>query len=313
MVNAPPDCREQRRPETRVTVDPLTRATVLPIWTKPVRPIHMEGLSTISYFVQDEDRAYVVRFGRDQPFHHISRSRELMVSLAAHKAGFSPEIVHVGPGVVVGVYIDGVTYKAEDVRANIGRVAEMTRRFHEQMPRHVSGPGYLFWVFHIIRDYGRMLLEERHPMSDRIGAWIEIAGEMEREQIPLPIVFGHNDLTPSRIIDDGNRLWFVDFVHSGFSTALYDLASLAGRCEFAEDDNEALLEAYFGKDLTPPLRRSYDAMMCAAILRDVMWALVSEMHNDVPPGVDIAASVVRDLDRFDKALDRYRSRHGVAR
>ena len=54
-------------------------------------------------------------------------------------------------------------------------------------------------------------------------------------------------------------------------------------------------------------------MMCAAILRDVMWALVSEMHNDVPPGVDIAASVVRDLDRFDKALDRYRSRHGAVR
>ena len=85
-----------------MTVDPLTRASVLPIWTRPVEPARMEGgLSNISYFVEHDGQKYVVRFGRDLPFHHISRSREIMVAQAAYEAGFGPEIVHTGPGVAV--------------------------------------------------------------------------------------------------------------------------------------------------------------------------------------------------------------------
>ena len=72
-----------------MTVDPLTRASVLPIWTRPVQPVRMEGgLSNISYFVEHDGQKYVARFGRDLPFHHISRARELMVARAAYEAGF---------------------------------------------------------------------------------------------------------------------------------------------------------------------------------------------------------------------------------
>lgn len=293
-----------------MTVDPLTRATVLPIWTHPVEPVRMEGgLSNISYFVEHDGQKYVARFGRDLPFHHVSRARELMVARAACEAGFGPEVVHAGPGVVVGVYIDGVTYTAAHVRANIGRIAEMTRRFHEQMPRRIFGPGYLFWVFHVIRDYARMLKEERYRLSDRLPAWLELAEEMERAQIPLPIVFGHNDFIPANIIDDGDRLWFIDYELAGFGTALFDLACLAGNADFTEAHSEELLIAYFGAGLTPELRKSYDAMLCAAVLREAMWGMVSDVHISEFQ-TDFPAYVRTNLDRLQVVVDRYRSRHG---
>ena len=293
-----------------MTIDPLTRASVLPIWTGPVKPERMEGgLSSISYLVEDGGGKYVVRFGRDQPFHHVSRSRELMVARAAHKAGFGPEIVHAGPGVVVGVYIDGVTYTGAHVRANIRRIAPMMRQFHERMPRLVSGPGYLFSVFHVIRDYARLLVQDGYRLSARIPAWLDLAGEMERAQTPQPIIFGHNDFIPGNIIDDGDRLWFIDFEQAGFSTALSDLADLAGNADFSDEQSTELLAAYFGKTPDPELRKSYDAMLCAATMREAMWGMISEEHIADPP-TDYPAYVQTNLERLEVVLDRYRTRYG---
>ena len=40
--------------------------------------------------------------------------------------------------------------------------------------------------------------------------------ELERALGPVNVVFGHNDLNPQNIMDDGERLWFVDWEFAGF-------------------------------------------------------------------------------------------------
>ena len=44
---------------------------------------------------------------------------------------------------------------------------------------------------------------------------------------PVDIVFGHNDLLPANFIDDGERLWLIDFDYAGFNSPLFDLGGLA--------------------------------------------------------------------------------------
>ena len=50
--------------------------------------------------------------------------------------------------------------------------------------------------------------------------------------MPLPIVFGHHDVLPTNFMDDGQRLWLIDWEYGAFGTAMFDLASIAANNSF---------------------------------------------------------------------------------
>ena len=290
--------------------DISARIAAIPIWSGPVdwEPLK-GGLSNESVTVTDAGRKVVVRFGRDLPFHHVSREREIMSTRAAVAAGFAPELIHAEPGVMVSAFIEGRTFEAPDVAGNIDRIAKLLSRFHQEMPRHVSGPGLAFWVFHVIRDYARTLEAGGSRMAERLPEFLALAEALEGAQMPLPIVFGHHDMLPANLIDDGDRLWLIDYEYAGFSTPMFDLAGLTSNAELGPEQSEELLARYFDRPPEQSLIRSHAAMECASLLRETMWSLVSELHLDAP-GVDYVAYTRENLDRLDAALDRYQRRFG---
>lgn len=296
----------------RSPTDSRERIIALPIWDGAVEiaPL-LGGISNESWLVTDGRGRHVVRFGKDYPFHHVLRVREVMTARAAEAAGFAPALEYAAPGVMVSRYLGAKTYGAADVRDNIVAVARLIRSFHDAMPRHVSGPGFMFWPFHVVRDYARTLREGNSRMQPHLAGYLELADELESAQVPLPIVFGHNDLLPANLLDDGERLWLIDFEYAGFSTAMFDLAGLSSNAGFSADESELLLETYFGAAPGQPLRRALAAMQCASLLREAMWSMVSEIHLDAP-GTDYVAYTKDNLDRLEAALDAYRSNHGPA-
>ena len=288
----------------------IERIRSLSLWRGAVEPRPLKGgLSNESFTVEDAGTRFVVRLGRDFPMHHVFRDRERAVSAAAFAAGFAPELIHAEPGLMVFAFIDGRTFVASDVQANIGRIAALVRAYHTDMPRHVSGPAALFWVFHVIRDYARTLEAGRSRMCPHLADYLSLAGEFEAAQVNLPIIFGHNDLLPGNFIDDGRRIWLIDYEYASFSTAMFDLAGIASNALFSAEQDRELLSAYFGREPEPELERSHAAMKCASLLREAMWSMVSEIHLDAP-GVDYVAYTAENLTRFDAALDSYRSRYG---
>ncbi|MEZ5931894.1 MAG: choline/ethanolamine kinase family protein [Alphaproteobacteria bacterium] len=292
--------------------DAAARVRDLPIWRGKIdiEPL-AGGLSNESFKVTDGDKAYVVRFGKDFPFHHVSREREAMTTEAAARAGLAPALVHAGPGVLVLDYIDGRTFEAKDVIGDIPRIADLIRRYHLTMPSEVSGPGFMFWPFHVIRDYAHTLQAGGSRMVPELPGFLALADELERVQMPLPIVFGHNDLLPGNLLDDGRRLWLIDFEYGGFSTAMFDLAGLASNAGFDQEQAALLLALYFGRQPETALIRSHAAMQCASLLREAMWSMVSELYLEAP-GADYVAYTGENLDKLDAALDSYRSRFGRA-
>lgn len=267
------------------------------------------GLSNESWLVRDAAGRHVVRFGQDYPFHHVDRRREVMTARAAHDAGFAPRVEYSEPGIMVSAFIEARTFDAADVRANAESIGRFIRDFHTSMPRHVEGPGFMFWVFHVIRDYARTLANGGSRMADRLPGWLEISDRLEAAQSPLPIVFGHNDLLPANFLDDGHRLWLIDFEYAGFSTAMFDIAGAASNAEMNEDEARALLEAALGFRPEATVTRSLHAMQCASLLRETMWSLVSELYLDAP-GADYETYTAENLARLDAALDRYHSTYG---
>ena len=287
------------------------RIRALPCWRGEIVIETLSGgLSNENFLVTDDAGRHVVRFGKDYPFHHVLRAREVMSARAAHAAGFAPDVEYSEPGVMVSAYLGAQTYGADDVRANLQRVACLIRRFHDAMPAHVSGAGFMFWVFHIIRDYARTLDEGGSRMTGELPHYLALAAELEKAQVPLPIVFGHNDLLPANFLDDGEKLWLIDFEYAGFSTAMFDLAGLSSNAEFSAEESEALLAAYFGEAPSPALKQSLAGMQCASLLREAMWSMVSELHLNAP-GVDYVAYTGENLDRLAASLDSYRSTYGT--
>jgi thiamine kinase-like enzyme len=150
------------------------------------------------------------------------------------------------------------------------------------MPRYFQGPALLFWVFQVIRSYLAHLAvaKERPDLAglDGLGAK---AQRLEAAVGPVALCFGHNDLLAANLIDDGSQLWLIDWDYGGFNSPLFDLANLASNNQFPADFEQLTLELYFGGKVSPDTRRGFDAMLCASLLREVLWATVSGLTSTI--------------------------------
>jgi thiamine kinase-like enzyme len=286
------------------------RIAALPIWSGPVQLAPLSGGISNESFVATDDRGrFVVRITRDFPFHHVFREREVMAARAAHAAGIAPEVVHAEPGLMVSRYIEGTVLTPADVRGDIPRIAELIARLHQELPTRLSGPGFMFWVFHVNRDYVRQLGGAESPPAE-LSRWLAVNAELEAAQLPLPIVAGHHDLLAANLIDDGRRLWLIDYEYAGLGTPMFDLANLSSNNDFSPEQSELLLSAYFGRAPDEALRRSHAAMACASLLREALWSLVSASHLE-RPDVDYAAYARENFGKLESAFAAYRAQFGA--
>ena len=134
-------------------------------------------------------------------------------------SGLAPEILHAEPGALVMPYIEGRTLTPEDVRdpAMLARIVPLLRRCHDEVGRHLEGPGLLFWVFHVCRDYARTLERGHSRMTAELPRLLAMCDRLEDSAGEVRLVFGHNDLLAANIRDDGQRLWLLDWEYAGFN------------------------------------------------------------------------------------------------
>ncbi|MQX37694.1 choline kinase family protein [Roseospira navarrensis] len=294
-----------------MATDPRTKAAGLAFWSGPVDPQPLGGgMTNANFVVEDGGTRYVVRIGDDIPVHQVLRFNELAASRAAEAVGISPPVVHHEPGALVLAHIDGTTLTEEAVRdpAMLARIVPLIQRCHREIPKVLRGPALVFWVFHSVRDYAWSLRDGHSAHLARLPALMATAARLEGIVGPVEMVYGHNDLLPGNLIDDGERLWLIDWDYGGFNSPLFDLGGLASNNQLAPNQEEGLLEAYFERTPTDDLRRRFHAMKCASLLREAMWSMISELHSDLD--IDYAAYTAENLARFDAALDAFNQNWG---
>jgi len=285
----------------------LKRAASLPCWKKPGRPeILGGGITNFNVKMPDGDAAYVVRIGDDIPVHGILRWHELMICRAANTAQITPAVHYHEPGALVLDFIEAKTFGEEDVRDpnNLPRIVDLVRRCHLDVQAHLRGPVLTFWVFHVIRDYVATLREGVSSHMSLLPELLLTADQLEAAVGPVDIVLGHNDLLAANILDDGERLWLIDWEYAGFNTPLFDLGGLATNNGLSEPQERQILEQYFEEPAD--LRwRAYTAMKCASLMRETMWSMVSEIHSALD--FDYSEYTAENLSRLETALADYRN------
>ncbi|MAZ02208.1 MAG: choline kinase [Sneathiella sp.] len=283
-----------------------TRISKLPIWEGRVRMEPLDGgLTNRNYLVRDAKRCAVVRLGSDIPHHHVFRANELAASRAAHAAGVSPAVLFAEPGILVLEYIEGVTLREEDVRTSeyLQKIIPLIQTAHTRIPDYLDGPSMNFDVFAIMRDYAKTLEREGSRHIGKLPKLREVATDLEKAAGTSTTVFGHNDLLAANFLDDGKRLWLIDWDYAGFNTPLFDLGGLTSNNGFSEDMQKKLLESYFNAPLDAARWRQFMAMKTASLLRETMWSMVSEIMSEL--SFDYAAYTEENIKRFEQAYDEF--------
>ncbi len=263
---------------------PLDRVRSLPIWQGAISAEPLGGgITNLNFVVQDGRGKAVVRIGDDIPLHQILRSGELAASRAAHLAGVSPQVLYHEPGALVISYIEGRTLTAADLQqdAMLTRAVALVQRAHVAIPQVLRGPVQMFWPFHVIRDYAATLRDGQSCHAALLPDLLAEAAGLEAAIGPIDLVFGHNDLLPANFLDDGTRLWLIDWDYAGFNSPLFDLGGLAANNGLSRTQEGAVLAQYFGATPDAALWRRYLAMKAASALRETLWSMVSEIHSRI--------------------------------
>jgi thiamine kinase-like enzyme len=283
------------------------KAAHLDFWSSHVEPEPLGGgITNTNFIVDDQGERFVVRIGDDIPIHGIMRFNEIAAARAAHAAGISPEIVYHADGVFVMRFIEGQTFTEQDVRKpqNLERIIPLIQTCHTEIPKYFRGPALVFWPFHVCRSYIITAREGNSRMMDSLQRFIDINEELEKIVGEIKLVFGHNDLLAANFIDDGKRLWLLDWDYAGYDTALFDLANLSSNNALSPQQEDWILENYYQQPVTDRLRRRLAAMKCVSLLRETLWSIVSEIHSTLD--FDYVRYTGKNLSRFEDAYEALR-------
>ncbi|MBL7084059.1 MAG: phosphotransferase [Candidatus Aminicenantes bacterium] len=279
------------------------RVAHLDFWSSHVEPEPLDGgITNTNFIVDDQGERFVVRIGEDIPIHGVMRFNEIAAARAAHAAGISPEIVYSADWVFIMRFIEGQTFTEQEVREqqNLERIMPLIQACHNEIPKHFQGPALVFWPFHVCRSYILTAQEGNSRMIGLFPRFLEINEELEKAVGEIKLVFGHNDMLAANFIDDGKRLWLLDWDYAGYNAALFDLANLSSNNELSPKQEDWILETYYQQPVTDRLRSRFAAMKCVSLLRETLWSIVSEIHSTLD--FDYEKYTEKNLSRLEKTI-----------
>lgn len=283
-------------------MDAIEKIKSLNIWKNDLTINPLEGgITNLNFLVNHGDQKLVVRLGQDIPEHLVFRSNEINVSKAAYEIGVSPKLIHSELGVLVLEYIESETLDPKSIQKNLERIMPVIKKIHNEIPNFLSGQPAIFWVFHVIKYYANFLRLNHSSHQDKIDDLLHKASKLEKLSSPREIVFGHNDFLAANFLDDGSKIWVVDWEYGGFNDPLFDIGGLASNNDFNKDLEKEALEMYHEKSLTNDILFKYNSMKTASLLRETMWSMVSEITSKLE--FNYGEYTQENLNKFNEAFE----------
>jgi thiamine kinase-like enzyme len=262
--------------------------------SKPRRVEELSGgLTNRNLRVVTADEDVVVRISSDGGPLAIDRDAEYANSLAAAASGASPRVVERvrDPNLLVVGYIDGRTLTDPDLAdpTMLSRVAEACRDLHAG-PRFVSD----FNMFDVQRSYLSTVQARGYRLPDR---YLEFGPQVERIRAvlssrPADTVPCNNDLLAANFIDDGDRLWIIDFEYSGNNDPCFELGNIWSEASLSPDLLAELVAYYYGT-ARPSLVARARLLGLMSKYGWTLWASIQHATSDL------------DFDFWEWGMEKY--------
>jgi len=223
----------------------------------------------------------------------VPPAQEITNTLRAAESGVGARVYEVLPDVpaLVLEFLPGRTLSAGDVRSPATgiRIAEACRRLH-------AGPSFVsdFDMFEVQRRYLAIVQEFGFRLPPDYLTFVPAVRRIEAalRATAGPPVPCHNDLLAANIMDDGERLWLIDFEYSGNNDPCFELGNVWSEAALPPDRLEHLVGAYFG---APSPLQTARARLYALMAKYgwTLWASIQDAVSDV------------DFDFWDWGMEKY--------
>jgi thiamine kinase-like enzyme len=234
----------------------------------------------------------------------IDRDAERANTAAAARAGVAAPVVEYRPdlGMLVIEYLQAAPLSEASFAdgATMLRAAAAVRRLH-------AGPRFTgdFDMFTRQAAYLGTIRQRGFAVPSAYGSYDDAWRQVHRalSASPSPTVPCNNDLLAANFLDDGDRVWLIDYEYSGNNDACFELGNTVTECGFTPEQTEAWVEAYFGS----PTRADVARVRLQALCSCYGWSLWGF--------IQAAASPIEfdfwewGMERFEKARAIFGAAH----
>lgn len=242
------------------------------------------GLTNLVYKVSGEGGNWCLRIPGQGTEEYIDRKVEAKAAAATSKAGVSPTLIYSDPdsGVMVSAFLEGARTMTPagfaDVPGAPARAGEVFRRLHQ------CGAvfDFRFELFEMIDDYLKLLSGKTVELPAGYHDVLEQAEDVRAalKARPLPLAPCHCDPLCENFLDLDGRMWLVDWEYSGMNDPLWDLGDLSVEGSFNHQQEEEMIQAYFGRDPTPAERGRIVIYKAMCDLLWTLWGLIQLANNN---------------------------------
>jgi thiamine kinase-like enzyme len=276
--------------------DPLALLARVPSLAGTPRQVSVlsGGLTNQNYKVTTPDGVFVARvLSEGGELLGIDREHEYRNSVIAAAAGIGAPVIEFRreERVLVLGFIEGRTLTNADVAepVTLARIARACATLHGA--GRFAGDFDMFAVqpaYYATATAAGMTIpagyDELMPAFDAARRALAVRAE---GTVPC-----NNDLLAANFIDDGERIWLIDYEYSGNNDPCFELGNIAGECGLDTDALAALVTAYYGRP-----RRS-------RIARAQLFTMVSRYGWTLWGAIQHASSRL-DFDFWSWAMERF--------
>lgn len=243
------------------------------------------GLTNRVYKVAAGNAAYVLRVPGEGTGAYIDRKVEAHNARVAAAAGVGAEVLFTDEtdGLMLTRYLDNcVTMSPASFSARAGapaRAAQALKRMHGYEQRFE----FRFELFQMIDEY-RRILRQRDALLP-YGYDVAVAEAQTAREVlaksPPPLAPCHCDPLSENFLDNGTRMWIVDWEYAGMNDPMWDLGDLSVEGGFDAAQDAAMMQAYFDG---PPPEQDAARMVIYKAMCDLLWTLwgLIQLANDNP-------------------------------
>jgi thiamine kinase-like enzyme len=252
------------------------------------------GLTNRNFKIITENGTFVARVASGgSELLAIDRANEHRNSVRAAAVGIGAPVIEYLPSLNVLVlrFLEGTTLTNSDV-AEPSRLARIARACHQlHTAERFDGT---FDMFEIQRRYRAVVAERgiRIPagydgLMDKFDAMARALAVRYEGTVPC-----NNDLLAANFIDDGDKIWLIDYEYAGNNDACFELGNIWGECQLTDEALAALVTEYYGR----PLRNKIARAMLLGLAGKYGWTLWGAIQAAVSP---------IDFDFWSWAMERY--------
>ena len=239
------------------------------------------GLTNRNFLINTPEGKYVARISSNSSsLLSIDRGSEFTNSTIAGKSGVGAKVLDYlpGEGLLLISYIEGRTYGALDVLQNLPRIATSLRALHALEPFD-----HEFNMFDVQKKYLSIVQEQGFKVPKNYFDFAPSVVDIRKAFAVLDegLVPCNNDLLPGNFIDDGEKIWLIDYEYSGNNDAYFEIGNIWAEAFLPLEALEELVTAYYGGYRPDKVARAW------------LWALVGKY------GWTLWASIQSEVSELD--------------